>query len=194
MPDETPPRPATGRRAPRWMGPFGAADDLPIDPDLAPDDPAEPSPTHHPGRAGAGRLRIPTLAAVLVGGALGTVGRYGVERAWPTGSGHFPVATFLVNTSGAFALGVVLTVLLERLPARSRTLRPFLATGLLGGWTTYSSLVVESDGLVRGGHISGAAGYLALTLVCGVTATAVGIAVGRARRSRPPRITEESVP
>ena len=186
MPDETPSRRRASRPMPRWMTGFGAADDLPIDPDLDPQDPAEPSRTHRPGRATPGRLRMSTLGAVFFGGALGTVARYGVERALPPAPGHFPVATFVINTSGAFLLGVVLTMLLERVPHLTPTLRPFLATGLLGGWTTYSSLVVESDSLLRGGHAAGAAGYVAVTLVCGVTATALGIALGRARSPRRP--------
>jgi CrcB protein len=80
----------------------------------------------------------------------------------------------------------VLTVLLERLPGRARLVRPFAAVGVLGGWTTYSTLVVESVALVRAGHASLAGGYLAATLVCGMTAAALGIGLGRSRaRSSP---------
>lgn len=152
----------------------GADDPLPIDPDLGPEDLAPPVPGHRPSAA--------VLAAVLAGGFLGTLARYGVATAWPAGSDGFPAATFVINTSGAFALGVLLTVILERLPARRyRYLRPFAGTGLLGGWTTYSTLVVETATLGKGGDLALAAGYLALTLVCGVSAVTLGIAVGRVR-------------
>jgi|GEM_PF-52972 len=160
---------------------LGADDPLPIDPDLAPEGtPSLPTPTG--GRGRPGRPRATVLAVVLVGGFLGTLGRYEVETAWPTPAGHFPAATFVINTTGAFALGLLLTVIVERLPAhRYRHLRPFAATGLLGGWTTYSTLVVEASVLGKAGDVSLAAGYLAVSLVCGVSAVALGIALGRSR-------------
>jgi len=129
------------------------------------------------------------LAVVLIGGFLGTLARYEVEVAWPPAPGKFPTATFVINTSGSFALGLLLTVILERLPpGRYRYLRPFAATGVLGGWTTYSTLVIEATTLGKGGDLSLAAGYLAVTLVCGVSAVALGIAVGRVRSARPPSV------
>jgi len=70
------------------------------------------------------------LAAVMVGGALGAVARWAIELAIPP-AGGFPLATFLINVTGAFALGVVGVVLLERL-APTRYLRPLLGIGFLG--------------------------------------------------------------
>lgn len=127
-----------------------------------------------------------TLASVFAGGALGTLCRYGFERAWPTAPGHFPTATFVINTSGALVLGLVLVVLIERLPHLAPRLRPLLGTGFLGGWTTYSTLVVEADTLAKGGRPAMAAGYVAVTLVCGLSAAALGIALGRSRTVRGP--------
>jgi CrcB protein len=164
----------------------GADDPLPIDPDLAPDDTGAPSTTHRATDARTHRAHPAVLAVILLGGFLGTLARYEVERAWPTPAGHFPTATFVINTSGSFLLGFVLTVVLERLgPARYRHLRPFAATGLLGGWTTYSTLVVEAVALGKAGDVALAGGYLAATIVCGVTAVALGIALGRVRTAAP---------
>jgi CrcB protein len=145
--------------------------DLPIDPDLPP-----------PGR----RLRPSALVSVWVGGALGTVARYGVARAWAAPTGTFPWAIFVINTSGAFLLGFLLTVLVERLSHREAALRPLLATGVLGGWTTFSTFVVGVDSLVHAGHPAGAVGYLAATVVAGIAAVALGWAL--ARRCLPPGV------
>lgn len=162
---------------------LGGDDALPIDPDLEVDDPRAPAPTHHPHAAAPATARLAhVLPAVFAGGALGTAARDAVESAWPPGAGSFPTATFVVNTVGAFLLGVVLTVLLERLPRRGRGLaRPFLCAGILGGWTTYSSLVIEADALAKAGHVALAGGYVATTLVCGLVAAALGIGLGRVR-------------
>lgn len=167
---------------------LGADDDLPIDPDL--EDAAELRARHRPTRSTA----AVALAAVFAGAFLGTVARYGVETAWPTHGGHFPTATFVINTSGAFVLGLVLTALLERAPYRSRWLgthphasahvRAFVGGGLLGGWTTYSTMVVEAVTLGHDGRLSAGAGYLALSLVCGVSASVAGIGLGRVRTPR----------
>jgi CrcB protein len=174
-------RPARLHRLARLAG---VGDRLPIDPDLAPDDAGEPSPTHRPGAARTRRARPAVLAVILAGGLLGTIARYGVTRALPTPAGGFPAATFIVNATGAFVLGLLLAALLER-GRPAPLLRPFAATGVLGGWTTYSSMVVDATTLGHEGNLSWAAGYLALTLVVGVTATVLGIALGRARVQAP---------
>ena len=77
------------------------------------------------------------LAAIAVGGGIGSVARYLLSAAFPAGHG-FPWAIFAVNVSGCFFLGVLMVYLLEVWPPR-RLLRPFLAVGLLGGYTTYST-------------------------------------------------------
>lgn len=124
-----------------------------------------------------GRLPADVLAAVAAGGALGAPARYGVGRLIPTGS--FPWATFVVNATGSFALGFVLVLFLERFPP-SRRLRPFVATGVLGAFTTYSTFAVETDLLVRDGHPGLAAAYAVATLVAGLAAVRAGMVVGRA--------------
>ncbi len=156
---------------------LGRDDRLPIDPDLAPEDPGEPSVEHHPSQRR--RRRDPReLVAIGFGGVLGTAARYGVDRAWPTPHGAFPAATLVVNASGALALGVVLTLILER-GTPVRYLRAFACVGFLGAWTTMSTLATEADLLVRSGDAALALGYVAASLVAGIAAVAAGIAIGR---------------
>ena len=133
-----------------------------------------------PERPGADRPRRPgVLAAVAVGGALGAPARYGIALAVTITPGTFPWGTFWINVSGSFALGAVLAVLLLRFPA-DRYFRPFLATGFLGAYTTYSTFAVETDLLVRNGHVGLALAYVAASLVVGLAAAWGGLTVGRA--------------
>ena len=127
------------------------------------------------------RFQVP--AAVAVGGAIGSLGRYAISNLLPGTS--FPTATFLTNVVGCFSLGVVL-VLGEvvgrhrghhhhRQPAWLRLWRPFMATGILGGFTTFSTLVLEMtmiDSML-------AAVYCVSSIVLGVLAYVVGNRVAR---------------
>jgi CrcB protein len=122
------------------------------------------------------------LVAIAVGGFAGSLARYEVGLAWSTPTDHFPAATFTINTSGAFLLGLFLAAAVERRNT-GPYLRPFVATGLLGGWTTYSTLAVESVALVRAGHSPTAVAYVLVSLVAGLGAAAVGIALGRVRQA-----------
>ena len=128
------------------------------------------------------------VALVFVGGAIGTVGRYGVgEVVGPWGA--WPAATFLVNVLGAFLLGVLLEALARRGPdvgARQR-LRLLLGTGFLGGLTTYSTLAVDTDLLLRDGYAPVALAYAVGTVVVGFVASTLGIrAAAGHRRGGPP--------
>jgi len=164
------------------------APELPIDPDLPGNDPAEPSETRRPvgqpqGRAH--RAQPGTLAVIGAGGFIGTLARYRVGLAWPAATGHFPAATFTINTSGAFAIGVLLVVIVERSGA-SRYLRPFVIVGVLGGWTTMSTLAVEAVTLADAGRWPVAAAYLGASLIAGIGAVVAGMMLARGvRRGRP---------
>lgn len=152
---------------------------LPIDPDLSPEDPGEPSSTHHPiPHVHRARQHL-VLAAIATGGFIGAWGRYELELAWKTSAGHVPWTTFTINTSGAFLLGLILTVLLNR-TRPAPYLRPFFCVGVLGAWTTMSTFAMESDLLVKDGDLAAAAGYLAATVGVGLAVTWVGIGAGRA--------------
>ncbi len=169
------------RRFARFGRALGREDHLPIDPDLSPDDPSEPSTSHRPATTMLLHRRDPrVLASIGVGGFIGTAGRYGVGLAWPTAAGAFPAATFAVNTSGAFVLGFLLTLILEHLQP-SGCLRPFACVGVLGAWTTMSTLATETDVLLKDGYIAQALAYIAITLAAGVLATVAGIALGGRR-------------
>lgn len=109
------------------------------------------------------------LAAVFVGGAIGTVARAAVATALPFNPAHWPWATFIVNIIGAFMLGYFTTRLLERLPLSSYR-RPFLGTGLCGGLTTFSTMQVEILKIIEHGHYGLAAAYAFVSIVAGILA------------------------
>lgn len=139
------------------------------------------------------RFEPAVLGAIALGGALGGPARYGVAQVVHVTAGTFPWATFWTNVSGSFALGVVLTLVLERFPP-TRYVRPFFATGFLGAYTTYSTFAVEADVLVKDGHAAIAVTYALASLVAGFVAVWAGIWVGRLRSpSRPgARLTNEA--
>lgn len=114
-------------------------------------------------------------AAVAAGGALGAAARYGMAEAWPAPVHGFPWATLAVNVVGCLAIGVLLGV--ERRPL----VRGFAGTGVLGGFTTFSTYAVEADGLWRADHPWLAAGYVAATLSCALGAACLGIMLVRRR-------------
>jgi CrcB protein len=130
-------------------------------------------------RIGARPLQLSSLAAIAVGGALGASARYGVAELIHVGPDAFPLATFCTNISGSFAVGFVLAVVLERFPP-TRYLRPFVATGFLGAYTTYSTFAVETDLLIKDGHAVAGLAYAAASLVAGFVSVWVGIWAARA--------------
>jgi CrcB protein len=91
------------------------------------------------------------LAAIFVGGALGTVARAVLETLAAPDPVRLPWPTFTVNIVGAFLLGYFTTRLLERLPLSSYR-RPLLGTGLCGGLTTFSTMQVENIKMLEHHH------------------------------------------
>ena len=142
--------------------------------------------------------------AVFAGGALGTLVRAGLARLWPHTAGELPTATLAVNLVGALALGFLLGRLaLAPDTGWRRTLRLGLGTGFMGGLTTYSTFIVEVEHLAGGRRpppggppqtpLSGAATYLAGSLVAGVALAAVGLwlaGLGARRRTALPTLGE----
>lgn len=143
------------------MGDIDEPDILPLDPDLD-------GPSIQPG----------VVAVIAVGGALGVAARYGIGHALPTSAGAFPWATFWINISGSFIVGVFMVIVFERL-GPTRYLRPFFGTGFIGAFTTFSTFAVETDLLIKDGHAGTAAAYVASTLVVGLLCAWLGINVGR---------------
>jgi CrcB protein len=123
---------------------------------------------------------VKSFALVAVGGAAGTLTRHGIAEALDA---HrlFPLATFLVNVTGSFALGALLAALLVRdHSAPANRLRLLLGTGFLGGYTTYSALAVETDTLLRGDHVALGLTYAAGSVLAGLLAAYAGVAAARA--------------
>lgn len=109
------------------------------------------------------------LAAVSVGGGIGAVARYAAAELWPTATGSFPWTTLAVNAVGCAAIGVLMVLVGEARTAH-RLVRPFLGTGVLGGFTTFSTYAVDIERLVRDGHARTGLAYLALTLLTALLA------------------------
>lgn len=118
--------------------------------------------------------RWPVLAVIAAGGALGALARHGVQAALPDAPGGFPWATFLVNVSGCLLMGVLMVVITEVRTAH-RLVRPFLGVGMLGGYTTFSTYVVDAQRTVAAGAPVTALAYLGATLVAALLAVAAGM-------------------
>lgn len=127
----------------------------------------------------AGPLRMTSLLLVALGGLVGASLRYLLEAAVVTRFGSdFPWGTLAINLIGAFGLGVltVLTVERELLPLLAR---PAFGIGLLGAFTTFSTYAVETIVLAEGGRMLRAATYVVATNVAGVGAAVAGFALAR---------------
>ncbi|MDR7280012.1 fluoride efflux transporter FluC [Catenuloplanes atrovinosus] len=120
---------------------------------------------HRPGR--------PVIAVVAAGGALGAVARYALTAAWPA-----IWTTVAVNVIGCLAIGVLLARIADR-PGVSPLLRPFLATGVLGGFTTFSAFTVQTLDLAD--RPPAAAAYVLATVGGSVGAAWLGARLGRRR-------------
>jgi CrcB protein len=130
--------------------------------------------------AGASRRALDpaVLFTVAAGGVAGTAARYGLGRAFPTAASTFPWTTLAINLSGSFLLGAFLAWLHARRPA-DRWLRPLIAVGVLGGYTTFSTAMVETSVLAKDGHVIIAALYAGLGVVGGLVVVALGLTVAR---------------
>jgi CrcB protein len=134
-----------------------------------------------------GRTRhLDVLALVALGGGLGSVARYGLARAWATPVGGFPWATFTANVLGSLLLGALMVYVVEIWPP-SRYRRPFLGVGVLGGFTTFSTYMNETRGLIATGHLSLADAYALTSLIAGLAAVWTGIALVRRLAGLPVR-------
>jgi fluoride exporter len=120
-------------------------------------------------------LDWPGVAVVSAGGVLGALARYGIAVGWPHQPGAFPWATWAVNVSGCFLIGV-LSAVLQRRPAHP-LVRPFLGVGVLGGYTTFSTAAVET----LQSRPAVALAYLAATLTGALVAVWCGATLARPR-------------
>ena len=113
--------------------------------------------------------------AVAVGGAIGAGLRWAAGAAWAHDRGGWPWATLIVNLVGCVAIGVAARRLQVGTVAWA-----FVVTGVLGGFTTFSSFAVEVDQLIDAGRAGVALGYVMITMIGGYAATWI------AYRDRPP--------
>ncbi|MFF4183654.1 fluoride efflux transporter CrcB [Streptomyces sp. NPDC001691] len=110
----------------------------------------------------------PVVAVVALGGVVGACARYGASLLWVTHPGSFPWTTLLVNGVGCAVIGVFMVVITE-VWAAHRLVRPFFGTGVLGGFTTFSTYAVDIQKLLAAGQPRAGLAYLALTLVTALT-------------------------
>ncbi|NOT62408.1 MAG: fluoride efflux transporter CrcB [Acidobacteria bacterium] len=118
--------------------------------------------------------------SILFGGALGTGCRYGVSllvNAW-LGTKVFPWATFAINVTGSFLIGLIAELYHEQI-FTSAVWRLALVTGLLGGFTTFSAFSLENLQLIRNGAVGLALAYAVGSVVLGVSAAWLGMRAGQ---------------
>ncbi len=132
-----------------------------------------------------------TMLLIGLGGAVGTMVRFGIESAVPPAANGWPTATFFINISGAFILAALLEMLSLQGPDDGwrRQIRLGVGTGVLGGYTTYSSFMVETALLGGNGQYLIAFGYAAISVVLGLIAAWAGMAAVGALHRRGSGIT-----
>jgi len=112
---------------------------------------------------------------VAVGGALGSVARYGggvlVGRVW---SSSFPLATMLINIIGSLAMGLFIGWLARTTPAWQADARLFVAVGVFGGFTTFSSFSLDTIAMLERGEIAPALLYVLVSVLVGIAALYYG--------------------
>ncbi|MCR6637218.1 fluoride efflux transporter CrcB [Devosia sp.] len=117
---------------------------------------------------------------VGAGGALGAMARYGfavlVARLWPT---TFPLATLLINIIGSIAMGLFVGFMAKLLPANQEELRLFVAVGIFGGFTTFSSFSLDTIVLIERGELIQAVTYVALSVVVCLIGLYLGLLITR---------------
>lgn len=113
---------------------------------------------------------------VFVGGIIGTYARFLFSQTLPSLNG-WPIATLLVNLIGAFCLGLLLETLsrLGRDQGMLRAARLFIGTGIIGGFTTYSTFALEVNTLISANNTVTALSYAAVTISGGLILCGFGI-------------------
>lgn len=119
-----------------------------------------------------------TLGLIALGGAAGASTRYLNGLIWPHAPDEFPMGDFVSNLAGCLAMGLFLGVvsMLTSTPAR---LTPLIATGYLGGLTTFSSYAADAAGLIDAGQVPKMFLYLTTTVLFGWLLLRFGWEMGR---------------
>ncbi|MGN9817571.1 fluoride efflux transporter CrcB [Streptomyces sp. SD11] len=153
------------------------------------DEPAQPGAPAR--RTPLWRGQGPAVAVVAVGGAAGASARYGAALLWPARTGGFPWTTFGVNVVGCFVIGVFM-VLITEVWTPHPLVRPFFGTGVLGGFTTFSTYAVDIQRLMDEGHPRTALAYLAATLFAALAAVCLAVELTRRAAARWSALREPS--
>jgi CrcB protein len=115
-----------------------------------------------------------SLAAVAAGGAIGALARYGLSVAFPAAPGSFDLATFIANTVGGLLIGILMITITEVAPGLSM-IRPFVGVGILGGFTTFSTYIVDIGRAASAGATALAVVYAFATMAAALLAAAIGM-------------------
>ena len=121
--------------------------------------------------------------AVFIGGGFGALARWGIGVALVGSSTGFPLATFIVNMTGAFGLGFAGVLFTERMPP-TRYLRALIGIGFFGAYTTFSTMALEGVRLLDIGRVRMGLTYWILTLIVGQMAGVYGMWLGRLELQR----------
>ncbi|WP_165075154.1 fluoride efflux transporter FluC [Paludisphaera rhizosphaerae] len=119
------------------------------------------------------------IVVLSIGGALGVNARYW-QAVWMARWAplEFPWATFAINVTGSFLIGLSSAVLVHRFPGNDSA-RLFVVVGFLGGYTTFSSYTLEAMGLIERDRPFLGAIYLGGSVLFGLGSAALGLAIGR---------------
>lgn len=129
-------------------------------------------------RAELGRAPWSVLGAISLGGATGALARYGIGYALPASPTGFPWGTFGINVFGCLLIGILMVLIGGRWAGRP-LVRPFLGVGVLGGFTTFSTYVVDIQRMAQNGAAGTALAYLVATVVAALAAVYLGTALAR---------------
>ena len=121
------------------------------------------------------------ILAIALGGVIGSLGRYAIAWLFDEWNPEaLPVATLTVNIVGCLAIGAIAAS--ATVAAGPAWLRPFLITGVLGGFTTFSALAMETGLLLDAGRVVVAVGYVVVTMAAGLAAVRIGQLAVESRR------------
>jgi CrcB protein len=143
---------------------------LPVDPDV------DAPPTPHPWTLV--RANADLLPFIAVGGALGSLARWGLGKALPHTPHAFATSTLVINIAGSLLLGILMALVLE-VWSETRYLRPFVGTGIIGGFTTFSTFALDAR-YEAVDSFPVATGYVLGSVAGGILAVLLGLVATRA--------------
>lgn len=145
-------------------------DRLPVDSDV------EAAPTPHPWALI--RANADLLPFIAVGGAVGSLARWGLGKAVPHATHAFATGTLVINLLGSLLLGILMALVLD-VWSHTRYLRPLVGTGLIGGFTTFSTFTLDARyEAVRSFPVASA--YVLASVAGGLVAVSIGLVATRA--------------